>query len=132
MLQAEIGRLIVMNPYGTPDSFVFFSPTLSDRPIDQNIFIKGYYRALEKIGIDEQERRRRKLVFHSHRHFVNTLFVNSGLPLYKIQSQTGHLTDRMTEHYFHLDTDEMADIRRVQNSLFELPAPDDPKPEGVH
>jgi hypothetical protein len=45
--------------------------------------------------------------------------INAKIPLQKIQSLTGHLTDEMTQHYYHADINEMGDVlQAVQNSLF--------------
>jgi integrase len=118
-LQCEIDRLIDMNPYSTPDSFLFFSYQREDRPIDQKVMIKYFYRALQKIGISEEERKKRRLVMHSHRHFTNTIMIAGGVNIQQIQATIGHLDDRMTEHYYHSQIDDMTDVKRVQESIFE-------------
>jgi integrase len=117
-LQIQIEKLIDMNPYNTPESFLFFSCHREDRPIDQKVMIKYFYRALKKIGIDEEERRRRKIVTHSHRHFANTILIAGGINIQKIQATIGHLDDRMTEHYFHAQISDMTDIKQIQESIF--------------
>ena len=117
-LQVELDHIINANPYKNPDSFLFFSYYNEDRPIDQKVMIKYFYRALQKIGITEEERKRRKIVLHSHRHFANTILISGGINIQKIQATIGHLDDRMTEHYFHAQIADMGDIRQVQESIF--------------
>lgn len=116
-VQHEIARLIEINPFGRPDSFVFFS-TLPDKPIESKIVTRELYRAMRKIGIPEGERVRRNLTFHSWRHLFNSILVNARIPAEKIRTITGHLTPEMTAHYFKLSVDGYGDIRKVQDGLF--------------
>ena len=80
--------------------------------------VKAFYNALEKIGIDEATRKEKGISFHSHRHFANSIMINARLPLQKIQATTGHLTDRMTELYYHVTSEGMEDVTQLQDSLF--------------
>ncbi|OHD70616.1 MAG: hypothetical protein A2W19_03530 [Spirochaetes bacterium RBG_16_49_21] len=119
-LQEEIQRLINLNPWGKPDSFVFFS-TMADKPVEGSFITDSLYRALQKIGISEQDRQERNITFHSWRHWFNSLLINAKIPLQKIQSLTGHLTAEMTQHYYHAD--ELSDVAQViQDSLFATTA----------
>ena len=113
----EMGRLITLHPCPTPDSFFFWGekkPT--EKPAEPIYFSRTLYRALELIGIDDAKRRERNITFHSWRHWLNSLMINAKIPLQKIQSITGHRTERMTSHYYHLD--DMADVRALQESIF--------------
>jgi integrase len=117
-LQSEIERLIQINPWGKPDSFLFFS-SIESKPIEGKIISKDLYRALRQIGIGNKERIERNITFHSWRHWFNSLLINARIPLQKIQSLTGHLTNEMTQHYYH--PDEMSDVLKVvQDSLFSI------------
>lgn len=118
-------QLIEMNPFpDNPDSFLFFADLNPEKPIEHKTLTRALYGAMRKIGIDEEERRRRNLSFHSHRHFFNSLLVNAKIPLQKIQSLTGHLTPEMTQLYYHNQIDDMSDVRAIQESLFETKTPD--------
>jgi integrase len=117
-LESAIMRLAAMNPYGAPDSFLFFSPDLPDKPLNHKVIEKYFFRALAAMGIDETERKRRNISTHSHRHFCNTVMINARLPLQMIQATTGHLDARMTELYYHARPDDMEGVREVQESLF--------------
>jgi len=113
-----LNSLISRNPYHpiAEDSFIFYADKSTEYPTEPHTITNGFYKALESIGITENIRRMRNITFHSHRHFLNSLLINSNIPLQKIQSITGHLTQEMTQHYYHLD--EMEDVQRVQERLF--------------
>lgn len=66
---------------------------------------------MEGIGIPDEARRDRGLSFHSWRHFFNSLLINQKVPLLKVQALTGHMTDRMSEEYFH--PDEYSDVLKI-------------------
>lgn len=118
-LRMELDRLIKINPYGDPDSFVFFSVQRKDRPVDSKVMMKYFYRALEKIDINESQRRQRKIVLHSNRHFANTLYIVKGVKTQNVQATIGHGDDgRMTQHYFHAQIENMKDVKQVQEDFF--------------
>jgi integrase len=108
--------IIKMNLNQSQDSFIFFSPARQGQPVENKYILRSLYAAMKKIGIDEDERKERNLTFHSWRHFYNSLLVNAKIPLIKIQSQTGHLSDEMTKHYYH--SDDMGDVLQAVETLF--------------
>ncbi|OHD68842.1 MAG: hypothetical protein A2W19_17365 [Spirochaetes bacterium RBG_16_49_21] len=114
MVKDVLSQLVKLNP--NPESFLFFAEKKPGKPVESKVLIRSLYRALKSIGISEQERRARNITFHSWRHWFNSLLINAKVPLQKIQSLTGHLTAEMTQHYYHLD--DMADVRRIQESIF--------------
>lgn len=118
----SINRLLHEHPApDNPESFLFYGekkPT--EKPAEKKVFWRSLYKALNEIGISEDERKTRNITFHSWRHFLNSLLINSKIPLQKIQSITGHLTAEMSSHYYHID--DMADVRAIQESMF-LDAP---------
>ncbi len=115
MLKREIDRLIDMNPWGKPDSFLFYS-TVEHKPMEGSLALETLYQAMEVIGIDGIARKARNITFHSWRHWFNSLLINAKVPIQKIQSLTGHLTAEMTQHYYHID--ELGDVVDiVQESL---------------
>lgn len=134
-VKRELQLLIDINPYAGQDSdiFLFFSHRRNDRPAREKTFADSLYHAMKRIGITEKERCDRNISFHSWRHFLNSLLINSKIPLVKVQQITGHSTNRMTDHYFHLDGAQDV-IDAVQGALFPaLPdqeVPGDPL-EGV-
>ncbi len=79
---------------------------------------RTFSKALHKIGINEEERRKRNITFHSWRHFFNTLCRVNNISDSKLQRITGHKTDKMTEHYTHYSKNDFKDILAVQEGLF--------------
>ncbi len=116
-VQYELERLITLNPFpgGDGERFIFFGKTL-DAPLDGKSILKYFKRALRSIGITEPIRQERVIVWHSFRHFFNSLLLNEKIPVAKVQQLTGHLSDEMTENYYHLD--DLHDIRDIQERLF--------------
>lgn len=125
-VQHELQRLIEINPYITVKgngAFLFFGKT-PDRPIREKTFADSLYDALNKIGITEETRRKRNITFHSWRHWFNSLLINARVPLHKIQTLTGHLTDAMTEHYYHVHIEDLHDVRQIQEGIFSTIPPE--------
>jgi integrase len=101
-----------------PGNFFFYSTETQSVPMDGKRAMDGLYAALQAIGITEEIRRQRNLVFHSWRHFANSLLIEHRVPLQKVQAVIGHSTGKMTENYFHA-SGELDDIRKVQGLIFE-------------
>lgn len=91
-----------LSPFPEPDDLVFFGRRRG-APLDPKMVQKSFAAALAGIGVDEAARVARGLTFHSWRHFFNSLLINAKVPVLKVQSLTGHSTDKMTENYFHVD-----------------------------
>jgi integrase len=94
-----------------------FSTNGGEKPISRAEVSGNFYRALERIGINEAERKRRALSMHGWRHFFNTTLVMANVSDKKIREVTGHSGDAMTQHYTHLDTREFIDVLNVQQGL---------------
>jgi integrase len=85
------------NPHGMMmDSFVFWSRELSSKPIQKIAFINGLRDALVKTGMSRDAAK--VYVFHGWRHFY-TSYMRERLDMKLLQSQTGHKTLAMLEHY---------------------------------
>ena len=69
------------------------------------------------IGIGDEERKHRNLVFHSWRRFANTYLRSRGLPDAKVRQLTRHGSESMTEHYTTWDADDFSDVAREQARL---------------
>jgi hypothetical protein len=78
---------------------------------------QNYMRALKRIGINRKEARSRGLSLHAWRHFLNTELQVAGVSIAKVQSVTGHKSDRMTEWYCHFDPKDFTDVRQAQEAL---------------
>jgi hypothetical protein len=93
-------------------------------PVNSERLGRQFERALECIGISRAEKKKRKLTFHSWRHFLNTLLRMSDVADSKVQSVTGHRSLRMTDHYTHFDTRKFAEVRNVQAELLTFKEPE--------
>jgi len=116
LVYQEVLQLAEINPHRSPDAFLFFAIQTPERPVGDGVLVKSLFRALDKIGITEVERKSRNITFHSHRHFVNSMLINAKIPLQKVQSITGHMTDEMSQRYYHLD--DMTDVQQLLESIF--------------
>ena len=67
-----------------------------------------------KAGIDYEAR---ELSFHSFRHFFNTQVVASGLSGEIVRNIIGHESEEMTDHYLHLNADDLAAVKDIQLKL---------------
>ena len=102
------------SPYKEPDDFIFFGRK-REAPLDQKIIERTFHEALKHIGISEEIRKERRICFHSWRHFFNSLLINARVPLVKVQTLTGHSTQRMSETYFHAD--DYADVITITGDI---------------
>jgi integrase len=99
----------------TEGDFIF-SMSNGVAPVDHSIVYKWFRRALGHIGIDDKARKERNLSFHSWRHFVNTELRTSGVPDSIVQAITGHSNQEMTDHYTHVQMEDMGVARQVLTS----------------
>jgi integrase len=109
-----LAHVMELSPYKEPADFVFFGRK-RQAPLDHKIVQKRFAEALEGMGITDEMRRSRGLSFHSWRHFFNSLLINHKVPLLKVQALTGHMTDRMSEEYFH--PDEYKDVIDITENI---------------
>ncbi len=108
-------QLLAKDKYQDPSTIVFHGTSLK-RAIDHKAVLKYFYRALNESGIDEEERLKRNITFHSHRHFFNT-FMRGRIADSELQKLTGHRTQKMTEHYDHQQIESFDNIRKVQDQI---------------
>ena len=105
MTLLELYALARENPRFSDNSFVFFSPVKPEQPYGSRCYIDGLTEALHAIGISEEQRRDRNIVFHSLRHFCATILAQR-TDMKTVQAILGHRTERMSEHYSDHDTQE--------------------------
>ncbi|GHV55238.1 recombinase [Spirochaetia bacterium] len=99
----------------TKGDFIF-SMREGETPVDHSIVYKWFRRALEHIGVTEEKRKERNLSFHSWRHYVNSQLRANGVPDSIVQSITGHSDLKMTEHYTHVQLEDMDEVRNILTS----------------
>lgn len=96
-------RLGESNPHGK-EGFIFYG-LVADKPMDTHFLLDGLKEALEKIGIPEEVRAKRNIVFHSWRHYFATK-MRGMLDADTVKRATGHSTDAMLEHYAEHEREE--------------------------
>jgi integrase len=115
VVEEDLRRLIKANGEG----FVFVKKPRDTKPIGRTTVIESFRKALNVIKISETERKRRNLTFHSWRHFFNTTLLNANVADTKVMAVTGHVTEKMKEHYTHFDTTGFVEVTEVQESLMK-------------
>ncbi len=93
-----------------------FSFNGGKQPVDHKAIGKFFKRALETIGIDENERKERGLTFHSLRHFTNSFF-NDHFDKSLTMKIIGHSTTEMNQHYDHATIERIDQIRTVMAKM---------------
>lgn len=100
-IHEKLTDLILDHPHKTGMRFVFYDDSNPAAPYDGTAVTKSLYSALTSIGIAEEERKRRRVVFHSWRHFANSLLVDAGIPETTVRAMVGHHSQEMTMNYYH-------------------------------
>ena len=98
-----------------------FSLDGGNTPVSRRSISDALINALEMIGIDRAEQKKRGLSFHSWRHFANTSLILADVPLAKVQEMIGHLSKEMTEHYTQIKGADLDEITTVQEKLLTAP-----------
>lgn len=96
------------------DGYIFYA-TVPGRPIEGKIFRNGLHEALQKIGLPEEEAK--KYCFHAWRHYYAS-YMKDRLSEKLLQSQTGHKTIEMLEHY--ADHKIIGDDEKIQKAAVDV------------
>lgn len=91
------------NPYYSDTSFVFWSPKVEKQPLWPSSFEDDFYLAMQKIGISDEQRKERNIVFHSLRHYCATQIAQR-TTLEIAMKILGHKTEEMTRLYAEHET----------------------------
>jgi integrase len=115
---AAIGALLELKRWGDPkpEDVIFWG---QDRrtPLTKTAILKQFKAALARIGIPEEQRRRRVLLFHGYRHLFNTL-VRGTVPDEQLRRVTGHKGITMSDQYDHPGVEHLADVKAEQEKIF--------------
>ena len=106
------------NPYA--NGLVFWSDASSAHPLSASFIRDQFYRALEGIGIAEEERERRNLTFHSLRHYYVT-YMRGKVGDRTLQSIVGHRSTEMTDHYTHETEERLLEVGKVSARILQFP-----------
>jgi integrase len=105
------------NPHGASmDSYVFWAEKSPSKPMESCLFLDGLRDALKKTGMSKETAD--VYVFHGWRHFF-TAYMRNELNDKLLQSQTGHKTIPMLDHYSgHSLAGDREKIRQAQKDVF--------------
>ncbi len=110
----ELYAMARKNPNFSDLSYVFFSQVKPEQPCWPSYYVDGLYDALEKIGVSEEQRKERNIVFHSLRHFCATI-LSQRTDLKTVQAVMGHRSEDMSKHYSNHETEEK--INNMRNVM---------------
>jgi integrase len=98
------------------DSYVFWTEKSPSKPVKNCLFLGGLRDALVKTGMSRESAG--IYVFHGWRHFF-TAYMRDKLNEKLLQSQTGHKTISMLDHYSgHRIAGDRERIRQAQKDIF--------------
>jgi integrase len=98
---------------GSP--YILFNEARKDKPMERNSILRGFSRLLEKIDINDAERKTRNLCFHGLRHTFVSLTRSNGIPDYIVMQMAGHSSMAMTERYSH--SEGIIDFKAAREAL---------------
>ncbi|MEA5032295.1 MAG: tyrosine-type recombinase/integrase [Sphaerochaeta sp.] len=113
--------LAAQNPNG--GNLVFWAVKCGgpNTPIAPNYIHDGLYKAFHTaLKMDEEERKRRNITFHSLRHyFITRAGSMNGINRDTLRLTVGHESVAMTEHYTHADYESMKAIAEASRHILE-------------
>lgn len=107
-------ELAEANPWR--NDFVFYGYD-RDRPISKIEVSKAFNEAVCRIGIPEVERRRRKLTFHSWRHWYVS-YLRGSIQDHALRQLTRHRTEKILDRYSHITEEQRQAVAKLGKSLF--------------
>ena len=106
----EIKNLADQSPSGK-NGYVLYSSEFN-KPMSESTIVTGFKKMLKAIKINEVERKRRSLSFHSLRHTYVSLSRYLGVQDFLIQYNVRHKTAAMTELYTHGKIVDLSEARK--------------------
>ena len=100
---------------GRLDSFIFFAPLSKNKPMDKKALNQQLKKQMKMVGISEDVCK--QICFHSWRHFYTT-YMSDRVNQRILQSQTGHKTLTMLEHYGNHQLE--SDANMIENAQLEV------------
>jgi len=101
------------NPW--QDGFVFWGASRG-RPIGKRIVDDDFADGIRTINIAEDERKRRRLTFHSWRHWYVSMLRGQTAD-HNLRAVTGHRTEAMTERYTEIPKDTRDAVASLAGSI---------------
>jgi integrase len=105
-LRNKLLALVKKNPWG--NSYVFYGNT-KESPLAGSAVAGGFLRALALYGMTPEERKERRISFHSWRSFANSELGKTLDPA-KLRAVIGHTSERLTDMYTSITTEDSGKI----------------------
>ena len=83
---------------------------LGDKPVTRWYLLDNLRKVMDAEEIDWKKR---KVGFHSWRHFLNTQLLSHGISGEKTREIIGHATEEMTQRYKHFELDDYREVSDV-------------------
>ena len=99
----------------SPDDLLF-EGTKNNHPVNEKPISDHLFKALNNIGITEEDRKNRNITFHSWRHYFNT-YMRGKIDDHVLRGMTGHSSEQMTDHYYSYTEADLRKIREQQENL---------------
>jgi integrase len=107
--------LASINPWR--DGFVFWG-NRRDKPISTTMIERTYKATTAAMGIPEEERRRRRLSFHTWRHWYNSM-MRGKVEDHVLRQLVGHTGEAMTERYTALPAETIKRVGELAEGLIQ-------------
>jgi integrase len=111
-LAADMRELKSINGQG-----YLFSLDGGIKPVSCSYFYKGLKKAMNNIGITNEERKKRGISPHAWRHFCNTEMLKGGMNVKMVQAATGHKSEKSTDRYTHFNPADFGEMANIQADL---------------
>jgi len=99
------------------------------QPYDNAKIRKDFYKMLAKIGIDEEIRKERSIVYHSFRHLLAKNLAEKGTNKTIGMKILGHKTSRLFDHYAsHVDKETFNQMAKAIEKVTIFETPKEPIP----
>ena len=102
---------------GAPPTDIVFWGKSRDLPMKKPAILKQFKAAIGRIGITEEERPARVVLFHSYRHAFNT-YTRGKVPDEQLRRVMGHRSLSMSDNYDHPGAEHLADVKAAQERMF--------------
>jgi integrase len=109
-LAKEFKEYREQSPCNEDTDYVFPSTINGKKPLDAKRLDAVFHKALESIGITEDERKTRRITFHNLRHRLITILHEQGVSPLTIRAMVGHSDDRIEYCYYHGRGEEVIPI----------------------
>lgn len=86
-------------------------------PVGSHYFERPLKKRMDQLGIVAPAGT--ELTFHSFRHYMNSRLIAAGISGEKIRAVIGHESEEMTEHYAHLEAEDLSQVRGIQDSIIK-------------